>query len=231
MWTHTLFSLYLALAPGWNALAQMQHPFSVDNKVPVQLGVMSRCPDAVLCEKVFNKVLQKVSEKVELSFLYVASINASEPEYGVSCKHGPLECAGNVQQLCVAKYEPFQSLWEFVMCQNSRGTGAIGRFDTAVECGTVAGFDWVDSDAGRCAGEDARGATTEGLGLLKENIKITKALGIEKSCTVVINGRKVCIHDETWQECQGGHSVESFVKQIQDEYEKLNANPGSLLFS
>jgi hypothetical protein len=41
-------------------------------KVPVQLGVMSRCPDALICESVFNEVLKTVGEKVNISLVYVA---------------------------------------------------------------------------------------------------------------------------------------------------------------
>jgi hypothetical protein len=43
-----------------------------DVKVPVQLGVMSRCPDALLCENIFDQVLKKVADKVDLSLLFVA---------------------------------------------------------------------------------------------------------------------------------------------------------------
>ena len=46
-------------------------PFD-DVKVPVQLGVMSRCPDALLCEAVWNDVLKKVADKVHLSLVYIA---------------------------------------------------------------------------------------------------------------------------------------------------------------
>jgi len=40
-------------------------------KVPVQLGVMSRCPDALICEATFNEVLKKVNDKVDLSLVYI----------------------------------------------------------------------------------------------------------------------------------------------------------------
>ena len=43
-----------------------------DIKVPIQLGVMSRCPDALLCESTFNDVLSKVIDKVDLSLVYIA---------------------------------------------------------------------------------------------------------------------------------------------------------------
>lgn len=49
-----------------------QHTFDSGFKVPVELGVMSRCPDATLCENLFDRVLQKVSDKMDLTLRYVA---------------------------------------------------------------------------------------------------------------------------------------------------------------
>jgi hypothetical protein len=49
-----------------------QSPIRPNVKVPVHLGVMSRCPDALLCETVFNRVLERVAEKIDLSLTYVA---------------------------------------------------------------------------------------------------------------------------------------------------------------
>jgi hypothetical protein len=40
--------------------------------VPIQLGVMSRCPDALLCETVFDQVLDKVGSKVDMSLVFIA---------------------------------------------------------------------------------------------------------------------------------------------------------------
>jgi len=42
-----------------------------DVKVPVLLGVMSRCPDAQLCESVFEQVLRKVNDKVDISLTFI----------------------------------------------------------------------------------------------------------------------------------------------------------------
>lgn len=42
-----------------------------DVKVPVTLGVMSRCPDALLCEAVFDKVVAQVGDKMELSLSFI----------------------------------------------------------------------------------------------------------------------------------------------------------------
>jgi hypothetical protein len=46
--------------------------FDVVISVPIQLGVMSRCPDAILCETVFDQVLNRVAPKVELSLVFIA---------------------------------------------------------------------------------------------------------------------------------------------------------------
>ena len=43
-----------------------------DVKVPVVLGVMSRCPDALLCEAVWDRVLQRVGDKVDISLSFIA---------------------------------------------------------------------------------------------------------------------------------------------------------------
>ena len=42
-----------------------------DIKVPVVLGVMSRCPDALLCESVFEQVLRRVNDKVDISLTFI----------------------------------------------------------------------------------------------------------------------------------------------------------------
>jgi hypothetical protein len=59
------------------------------------------------------------------------------------------------------------------------------------------------------------------------------------SCTILINGHVVCVHDGTWKECevcypmltqrvfhsmlpQEGHTANDFIRQINNEYERLN---------
>ena len=93
--------------------------------------------------------------------------------------HGPYECAGNVQELCAAKYLDQQQWWSYVKCQNFYGRSQIGTPDTALKCATVAKFDWVESRVGPCAGVDGLGHGDEGIGLLQESVKNTIELGIE----------------------------------------------------
>jgi len=204
--------------------SQQERPwFSSDIKVPVQLGVMSRCPDALLCEGIFDKVSEKISEKMDLSLVYIANLNSSDPIFGVTCMHGQEECWGNIQQLCVAKHEP-SAWWEFVQCQNYNGREKIGTPELASNCAKAVGFEWESSAAARCAGSEERGKSDEGTTLLQESVKLGKKLGVKFSCTILIDSRPVCVHDSTWKKCENGHTVNDFVKQISDEYDKLNGD-------
>ena len=78
---YLIFLLPSELSPSlWKRL---QHPLRTtsdltdkwtldDVKVPVVLGVMSRCPDALLCESVFDDVLKEVGNKVNMSLSFIA---------------------------------------------------------------------------------------------------------------------------------------------------------------
>ena len=44
-----------------------------DVKVPVKLGVMSRCPDAMLCESVFETVFESVGHKMDFSLTFIGT--------------------------------------------------------------------------------------------------------------------------------------------------------------
>ncbi|KAI9513337.1 hypothetical protein F5148DRAFT_1273263 [Russula earlei] len=191
-------------------------------RVPVTLGVMSRCPDALLCETLFDNVIPRVAEKINLSLAYVAKFNESDPDFGVTCMHGPGECAGDVQQLCVAKHTPMRTWWEFVMCQNYQGRNQIGEPNVAFKCARTAKIDWEGSGVGQCVGLDGSGTGYEGVRLLHDSVGVVKSLGITKSCSVVIDGEKVCVHDGTWKDCENGHQVKDFVNQIEAAYDRLN---------
>ncbi|THV08583.1 hypothetical protein K435DRAFT_814965 [Dendrothele bispora CBS 962.96] len=223
----SLFSLLSACATVFGSALNFGNPSQQplasndDLKVPVVLGVMSRCPDAILCENLFDQVLKKVSGKVEMELEYIAKVNPSDPDFGVDCLHGPLECAGNVHQLCVKRYAP-DDWWHFVHCNNFQGKDNIGTPGTAFKCAKSVGIDWETSGVGECAGLDGSGKGAEGVRLLHESIVVAEELGLEKSCTVVINGEQVCIHDGTWKECENGHTVNDFVRQINEQYEKIN---------
>ena len=106
-------------------------------------------------------------------------VNASEPEFGVTCRHGAGECAGNIQELCAIKYTERQTWWRFVQCQNFQGRWQVGKPETAFKCANAAGIDWENDEVGGCAGRDASGKTEEGIKLLKQSVTDTANLGVQ----------------------------------------------------
>ena len=50
---------------------QVIEPLNNPKRVPVILGVMSQCPDAIYCESVFDKVLKEVGDIVDLQLSFV----------------------------------------------------------------------------------------------------------------------------------------------------------------
>jgi hypothetical protein len=110
---------------------------------------------------------------------YCRRLDPSDKTFGVKCMHGAEECAGNVQQLCVAKYEPFPDWWQFIQCQNYEGREKIGSPELALKCAKTVGIDWENSKAGRCAGLDGSGTGSEGAALLRENVVLGRRVGIK----------------------------------------------------
>lgn len=56
-----------------------------------------------------------------------------------ACKHGPSECAGDLQQLCVQQEaatgaDRLDWLLPFVLCTNAAGMDAQGQLTTAARC-------------------------------------------------------------------------------------------------
>lgn len=109
----------------------------------------------------------------------LSRVNASEPDFGVTCLHGPTECRGNVQELCAIKYTPSSTWWRFVQCQNFEGRWKVGVPDVALKCAKSSGIDWENSGVGECVGLDASGTAPEGVALLKESVLQTQKLGIQ----------------------------------------------------
>jgi hypothetical protein len=66
--------LSLCLVASSATPAAVQQSWSISTRrVPVTLGVMSRCPDALLCETLFDKVIPRVAEKIDIALAYVAT--------------------------------------------------------------------------------------------------------------------------------------------------------------
>jgi len=186
-------------------------------RVPVDLAVMSQCPDARLCEVVWDKVLNAVADKVDLRLIYIGEFD-DKAKYGVRCMHGETECDGNVQQLCFRHaYPDLRQWWQFVQCQNFGSRDKIGTIDVARQCAKTIGHDWDEEPGLR---ECAEGP--QGRALLRESVKLGKQMNLEKSCSILINNELVCIHDGRWKQCDLGHEVSDFVREVNEVYDRLN---------
>ncbi|KAJ2537827.1 hypothetical protein IWW35_006407, partial [Coemansia sp. RSA 1878] len=69
------------------------------DKVQVELFVMSRCPDAIKVETVFNSVVRELYPILDIQLNFIAKPNPNAT-YGAECKHGDDECRGNIDELC-----------------------------------------------------------------------------------------------------------------------------------
>lgn len=204
------FFIYFHL---WSSeIIQLKDVFNLKRpKVPVDLFVMSKCPDAVFCELIFNEVVEKVGHKIELDMNFIATLNSSEPKFGITCKHGESECLGNIQELCAKKISP-NNWFKFVLCLN-KDVNQIG-LSTKI---TYKCLKQVKIPAKRfesCVKED-------GIPLLKTSLSISNNLQMRESCTILINkGEHKCIHNQVWKECDDGHEVKDFIRQIEEAYSR-----------
>ncbi|WWD17678.1 hypothetical protein CI109_102119 [Kwoniella shandongensis] len=225
----------------------LAHIEGQSNKVNLSLFVMSRCPDARLCEDLFEEVFKTdgVFDKVNLDMNYIGHINKTEP-LGVSCKHGPIECLGNAHQLCAYHHLPIEDYWAFVQCQNfpSSFPKEIGELSFAKRCIETIGADWWESGVGECAQGKLKHNDTsspashdverqlgkEGRKLLRKNIKRTVKRKVERSCTIEIQstlvnaGKRTCAVDGgVWSGCDDGHTASDFVRVIEAEWKNLKS--------
>ncbi|KAI8460229.1 hypothetical protein BY996DRAFT_4574965 [Phakopsora pachyrhizi] len=183
--------------------------------IPVTLGVMSKCPDAQICEDVIDKVLPHVEGMVVVSLSYIGKLDPSS-RYGVKCMHGESECKANIQQLCYKKKFPqLKDWWSFVQCQNYAGLGRLGDDILARSCSKLNRNDY-DRDVRPCVEGEL------GEKLLRASIKRTKNLQIVKSCSILINHKLICVHDGSWKDCPIGHHSVDFVNYIKKEYHQIN---------
>jgi hypothetical protein len=70
-----------SLTPPLDNVFAPQAPLAIDNqiRVPILLGVMSRCPDALLCESVFDSVLKHTWDIVNISLSFIGKYVFSPP--------------------------------------------------------------------------------------------------------------------------------------------------------
>ena len=132
---------------------------------------------------------------------------------------------GNIQELCFRKVYPDQlTYFKFIECLN-QDISLIGTYDHAKECtnralGVAGTTDIANSVDDKYSMVDKCVNSPEGKGLLVHSVLRSVMYDVTKSCTIFINQRLRCVRDESWYDCNEGHSVEDFVKSIREAYEE-----------
>ena len=162
-----------------------RHSDDGNDRVVIDIFVMSKCPDAILCESKINEAFEAVGGISTVRPNYIADIRG----HPTICKHGELECAGDKQQLCVFTHAHEAAFWSFLQCQNQNVT-AIGELDRADFC--LSQLDILPSVSRR---SKLCYTTSEGDQLLRNNIHSTQEAGVTSSCTIWIDGSSDCINE------------------------------------
>ncbi|OWZ50545.1 hypothetical protein C368_06688 [Cryptococcus neoformans 125.91] len=246
----------IALATFTAAMPAVQLPVGLgldkepdSSKVNVSLYVMSKCPDARLCENVFGQVLrtESILPKISLSLHYIGTLNPSLP-LGVDVKHGLTEAYGNAHQLCLYNHVPLTQFWAAIECMNfpSSFPKDIGKVGFTKQCAEAVGVDWWGSGVGKCVegkermeeakkdketqaeGKEGYYVGKDGRKFLLENIGETEKTGVTTSCTIEIGstlvseGKRTCVVDGgIWKGCDDGHTAADFVRVIDAEWKNL----------
>jgi len=181
--------------------------------VRVDLFVMSKCPDANVCETTMSPVIQQVGSIVDLHVNYIAQQDSSQAS-GFTCMHGQTECWGDIQQLCAySHYSQNYTWWNFVLCQD-QSQGTIPN--NGQSCSQTAGMDW--NTINNCT------TGAEGSNLMSASIKYTDSQNIKVSCTMYVENQLYCIHDGDWKQCKD-HTTQGIVAYICQQYQGANPPP------
>jgi hypothetical protein len=165
-----------------------------------------------------------VAAIINLNLVYIAN-ETSTGEF--ACRHGPGECTGDMQQLCVRQYSiehpeleavdllssrsyPQQApLWyEFAVCQSNTSYNIPANGQA---CAESLGYSWSEIDDCVTSGEGAK--------LLQASIEqIVPSTNDSISCTINMNHVFWCQHNDDWFGCTEGNTVEAFIASVCARY-------------
>lgn len=204
-------------------------------KVPLEAHIMSKCPDAKDCLKdLVVPAMEKVYDKVDFKLSYIGTcvvyhsphdtwqrsyrlhLISIDSNGGVTCKHGPRECLGNILELCAADIYPDPKIHlGFTMCMTQKYQEIPSR-DLASDCALEHGIDF--DKLNDCISEEGKG-----MDLLEASVQRSIDKDVKYSCTVRLNDTIRCIRDNgEWKNCDEGSSVEDLVKDVERIYNATN---------
>jgi len=185
-----------------------------DTKVPVDVHIMSKCPDARDClKKLVLPAMANVSDKVDFRLSMIGSLTADD---GVECKHGQTECLGDIVMLCAASEYPDPKLYlGFTNCLTTDYAEIPAR-SLIEDCALEHGLDFgVLND---CMSKE-NGAY--GMGLLRDSVQHSSDVGVTTSCTVRLDNKVRCVTDGgKFKDCEGGDKPEDLIRDIERLYDE-----------
>jgi glutaredoxin len=146
-----------------------------EKKEQVDVFVMSQCPYGVRALNSMKEVLDNFKGKLKFDVHYIAD-EKDGTETGFSALHGQPEVRENIRQLCAKKYYSRNNKYlDYIWCRNKNYRSE--EWESCAKGGISA------SKIEKCATGD------EGKELLRDDIKIAKALDISGSPTWLANNR------------------------------------------
>lgn len=187
---------------------KLYNPPELNNLVNVEFFVMSQCPDAAKCERLFLPSLLKLSPISNFTLSFIGS----EPSLNdFQCKHGSDECMGNKQQLCVQNMYSTAIFINYLLCQSKQ---VIDIPNNGEKCAKENNINW--SQVQSCI------TSNKSNKLFRRSLKRTRLAGATRSCTMHINGKFWCMHDGGWINCKEGTNEKNFIQAICSRYNGKN---------
>lgn len=183
-------------------------PNELVHRVNVELFVMSQCPDAAKCERLF---LPSLSKLLPISNFTLSFIGSEPSPNEFKCKHGLEECIGNKQQLCVQNLYSTAIFIKYLLCQSKQILDIPANGE---KCAKENSIEWARIQS--CV------ASNKSNKLFHKSLKRTRLAAATKSCTIHINGKFWCMHDGFWSNCTEGHDEKSFIQAICSKYHGKN---------
>jgi len=166
-----------------NSLVDCEDPYCSEQivcreelKNKLDLFVMSMCPYGVRAEHALKEFLDNVKD-VNLSIHFIARENS---DGSFSSLHGTNEVNEDLRQVCIMKYYP-KTYMNYIWCQSQHYLNGEDISKTYESCLQNNSMDLLLIK--KCS------ESSEGKDLLRENLKLTNALGIGASPTWLANNK------------------------------------------
>lgn len=162
--------------------------------------------------------MANVSQQVDFKLSYIG--RSTNHDDGVSCKHGPSECLGNILELCAASLYPSTKTYlGFTMCMSESYEDVPSR-SLVEDCAMEHGIDF--DELNECATKEDG---TYAMDMLRKSVEHSAAKNVTISCTVRLDEKVWCIRDDgEWKECERGHKVKDLVRDVDKLYSAVESS-------